>query len=81
MDLTNLIGKSSASPRDGKYNSLGEDPKAGFLSAAVSELQLRASSLVARTATADPEPAISGLRNELLRLDSTAAGLQRQNFD
>jgi predicted permease len=55
---------------DGKYNSLGEDPKAAFYRPLFRNYSSGVS-LVARTATPDPEAAISGLRNELLRLDST----------
>jgi predicted permease len=55
---------------DGKYNSLGEDPKPAFYRPLFRNYSSSVS-LVARTATADPQAAISGLRNELLRLDST----------
>ena len=55
---------------DGKYNSLGEDPKPAFYRPLWRNYSSGVS-LVARTATPNPESAISGLRNELLRLDST----------
>ena len=55
---------------DGKYNTLGEDAKPAFYRPLFRNYSSGVS-LVARTATADPDAAISGLRNELLRLDST----------
>lgn len=55
---------------DGKYNSLGEDPKPAFYRP-LQRIYRSGVTLVARTATADPKSAIAGLRNELLRLDPT----------
>jgi predicted permease len=55
---------------DGKYNTLGEDQKPAFYRPLFQNYNSGAS-LVARTATTNPESAIAGLRNELLRLDST----------
>ncbi len=54
---------------DGKYNSLGEDPKPAFYRPILRDYSTSAT-LVAR-ATGDPQSAIAGLRNELQRLDST----------
>ena len=55
---------------DGKYNSLGEDWKPAFYQPLLANYSSN-TTLVARTATANPESTIVGLRNELLRLDPT----------
>lgn len=55
---------------DGKYNSLGEDAKPAFYRPLFRNYSSGVT-LVARTATPDPESIIAGLRNELLRLDPT----------
>ena len=54
---------------DGKYNSLGEDPKPAFYRPMLRDYSTNAT-LVARTA-GDSPAAITALRNEVLRLDST----------
>jgi putative ABC transport system permease protein len=55
---------------DGKYNTLGEDQKSAFYRPLLSNYSSD-TTLVARTNGADPQTAISGLRNEVLRLDPT----------
>jgi len=54
---------------DGKYNTLGEDPKPAFYRPLLRDYSTNAT-LVARTA-GDSSEAIKALRNEVLRLDST----------
>src|SRR6185295_13476486 len=54
---------------DGKYNSLGEDPKAAFYRPLLRDYSANAS-LVART-TGDSKAALASLRGELERLDPT----------
>jgi len=54
---------------DGKYNSLGEDAKPAFYRPMLRDYSTNAT-LVARTA-GDSPAAITALRNEVLRLDST----------
>jgi len=53
---------------DGKYNSLGEDPKAAFYRPLLRDYSTNAT-LVART-TGDSNSALAALRGELLRMDS-----------
>jgi len=53
---------------DGKYNSLGEDPKAAFYRPLLRDYSTNAT-LVARTA-GDSNSALAALRGELLRMDS-----------
>jgi len=53
---------------DGKYNSLGEDPKPAFYQPLLRDYH-SSPSLVARTMNSDPQSALAGLRNELQRLD------------
>ena len=53
---------------DGKYNSLGEDPKPAFYRPLFSNYTSGAS-LVARTAGVDSQAAIAGLQNEVRHLD------------
>jgi len=55
---------------DGKYNTLGEDQKSAFYRPLLGNYSSD-TSLVARTSGADSQTAISGLRNEVLRLDPT----------
>ena len=55
---------------DGKYNSLGEDPKPAFYRPLLRNYSTSAS-LVARTNSNGSQAAITGLRNELQRLDPT----------
>jgi putative ABC transport system permease protein len=55
---------------DGKYNSLGEDPKAAFYRPLLRDYST-STALVARTVNGDPQSALTGLRNELLHLDPT----------
>ena len=54
---------------DGKYNSLGEDPKAAFYRPLLRDYSTNAT-LVARTA-GDPQSALAVLRSELQRMDPT----------
>jgi macrolide transport system ATP-binding/permease protein len=54
---------------DGKYNSLGEDPKAAFYRPLLRDYSTNAT-LVART-VGDPQFALAALRDELQRLDPT----------
>ncbi|MDQ2855870.1 MAG: ABC transporter permease, partial [Acidobacteriota bacterium] len=54
---------------DGKYNSLGEDPKAAFYRPLLRDYNTSAA-LVART-NGDPRSTLTALRGELQRLDST----------
>jgi predicted permease len=54
---------------DGKYNSLGEDPKAAFYRPLLRDYSTNAT-LVART-TGDSNAALGALRSELQNLDST----------
>ena len=54
---------------DGKYNSLGEDPKAAFYRPLLRDYSTNAT-LVART-VGDPQSALAALRSELQRLDPT----------
>jgi len=54
---------------DGKYNSLGEDPKAAFYRPLLRDYSTSAT-LVART-TGDSSAALAALRNQLERLDPT----------
>ena len=54
---------------DGKYNSLGEDPKTAFYRPLLRDYSTSAT-LVART-TGDSSAALAALRNELQRLDPT----------
>jgi macrolide transport system ATP-binding/permease protein len=54
---------------DGKYNSLGEDPKAAFYRPLLRDYSTNVT-LVART-VGDPQAAIAALRGELQRLDPT----------
>jgi putative ABC transport system permease protein len=54
---------------DGKYNSLGEDPKAAFYRPLLRDYSTNAT-LVART-FGDPQSALAVLRSELERMDST----------
>jgi predicted permease len=55
---------------DGKYNSLGEDPKPAFYRSLLRDYTT-STALVARTVNGDPQSALTSLRNELLQLDST----------
>src|SRR6266576_1264296 len=55
---------------DGKYNSLGEDPKPAFYRPLFRNYSTNAS-LVARTNSNDSQAAIAGLQNELRHLDPT----------
>jgi predicted permease len=54
---------------DGKYNSLGEDPKAAFYRPLLRDYNTNAT-LVART-VGDPQSVLAALRSELQRLDPT----------
>src|SRR6266404_6944928 len=54
---------------DGKYNSLGEDPKAAFYRPLLRDYSTNAT-LVART-VGDPQSVLAALRSELQRLDPT----------
>ena len=54
---------------DGKYNSLGEEPKAALFSAATARLQHR-TSLVART-KGDPKTVLAAMQREMRNLDPT----------
>ena len=54
---------------DGKYNSLGEDPKAAFYRPMLRDYSTNAT-LVART-SGDPQASLAALRNELQNLDPT----------
>jgi predicted permease len=53
---------------DGKYNSLGEDPKPAFYRPLLRNYSTNAS-LVARTSGNDSQAALAGLQNELRHLD------------
>jgi putative ABC transport system permease protein len=55
---------------DGKYNTLGEDPKAAYYRPLLRDYST-STSLVARTVNGDPQSALAGLRNELQQLDPT----------